>query len=555
MGQETTTSDKSDDASVHNVEDTFKPVSAANAPAGGDNDILDDAIPSVSYGRQGVMGLFDSWFVFGAALLASLGGFSFGYDQGVISIINVMPEFHRAFPQAATPFGKGLMTGMLELGAFIGCLFMPTLADRISRKRAIVVVTVIFNVGAIIQTAATSYAMLVVGRTIGGIGVGTLAMGAPIYISEIAPSNVRGTLLVLESISIVTGVVVSFFITYGTRHIAGEASFRLPFGLQMVCSTLLGIFINFYPYSPRWLALVDRPADALESLSRLRRLPTTDTRVRAEHQGILAETELQRLLWDKKHPGQKGLFRRELTAWMDLFRSKPMLRRSAVAVGVAFFQQFSGINAFVYYAPTLFESLGQSSEMALVMSGVFNILQLVAVAACFFVIDKVGRRPLAILGALGGGVAWTIMAIIVGVFSHDWASNAAAGWGAVAMAFLFVLVYGVSYSPLAWALPAEVYTNSSRSKGVALATATVWLCNFIVGVATPPMIDGIGFGTYLFFGGFCYLAAVWAYFLVPETKGRTLEEMDAVFGDDAAKEEQEILRGQVLHVENRQQAV
>lgn len=359
----------------------------------------------------------------------------------------------------------------------------------------------------------------------------------------------------LESISIVTGVVVSFFITYGTRHMPGEASFRLPFGLQMVCSTLLGIFINFYPYSPRWLALVDRPADALESLSRLRRLPTTDTRVRAEHQGILAETELQRLLWDKKHPGQKGLFKRELTAWMDLFRSKPMLRRSAVAVGVAFFQQFSGINAFVYYAPTLFESLGQTSEMALIMSGVFNILQLVAVAACFFIIDKIGRRPLAILGALGGGVAWTIMAVIVGVFSHDWASNAAAGWGAVAMAFLFVLVYGVSYSPLGWALPAEVYTNSSRSKGVALATATVWLCNFIVGVATPPMIDGIGFGTYLFFGGFCYLAAVWAYFLVPETKGRTLEEMDAVFGDDAAKEEQEILRGQVLHVENRQQAV
>lgn len=175
MGQETTTSDKSDDASVHNVEDTSKPTSAANVPTSGD-DILDDVIPSVSYGRQGVMGLFDSWFVFGAALLASLGGFSFGYDQGVISIINVMPEFHRAFPQAATPFGKGLMTGMLELGAFIGCLFMPTLADRISRKRAIVVVTVIFNVGAIIQTAATSYAMLVVGRTIGGIGVGTLAM-------------------------------------------------------------------------------------------------------------------------------------------------------------------------------------------------------------------------------------------------------------------------------------------------------------------------------------------------------------------------------------------
>lgn len=131
---------------------------------------------TLAYGRTGVMGLFDSRFVFGAALLASMGGFSFGYDQGVISIINVMPQFHAVFPQAVTPFGKGFMTGMLELGAFVGCLFMPALADKISRKRAIMVVVVIFNIGAIMQTAAGSYGVLVAGRTIGGIGVGTLAM-------------------------------------------------------------------------------------------------------------------------------------------------------------------------------------------------------------------------------------------------------------------------------------------------------------------------------------------------------------------------------------------
>lgn len=180
------------------------------------------------------------------------------------------------------------------------------------------------------------------------------------------------------------------------------------------------------------------------------------------------------------------------------------------------------------------------------MSGVFNVLQLVAVAVCFVIIDKVGRRPLAIFGALGGGLAWTMMAIITGKYSHDWAGNPAAGWGAVAMAFVFVLVYGVSYSPLGWALPAEVYSNASRSKGVALATATVWLCNFIVGVATPPMLDDIGFGTYIFFGGFCYVGAVWAYFLVPETKGKTLEEMDKVFGDHATQEELDVIQTQAL---------
>lgn len=130
----------------------------------------------VSYGPNGVRGLFSSPLVFGAAFLASLGGFSFGYDQGVISIINTMPAFLNAFPPVKTGFGKGFMTGMLEFGAFLGCFFFPYLADKISRKRALTCVVIIFNIGAILQTAAVNYGMLVVGRTIGGIGVGTLAM-------------------------------------------------------------------------------------------------------------------------------------------------------------------------------------------------------------------------------------------------------------------------------------------------------------------------------------------------------------------------------------------
>lgn len=119
--------------------------------------------------------------------------------------------------------------------------------------------------------------------------------------------------------------------------------------------------------------------------------------------------------------------------------------------------------------------------MSLTMSGIFNVLQLVAVGVCFFIIDRVGRRPLAIFGGVGGAVSWGIMAILVGIFSHDWKTNVAAGWGCVAMAFIFILCYGVSYSPLGWALPSEVFPSATRSKGVALSTATCWICNFIVG--------------------------------------------------------------------------
>ncbi|KJZ75441.1 hypothetical protein HIM_05137 [Hirsutella minnesotensis 3608] len=494
----------------------------------------------VSYGPSGIKGVMASPLVFCASFLASMGGFSFGYDQGVISIINVMEQFHAAFPETRTGFGKGFMTGMLELGAFLGCFFMPALVDRLSRKRALLIVVIIFDIGAIIQTAAVNYEMLVLGRTIGGIGVGTLALGAPLYISEIAPPNLRGTLLVLESISIVTGVVLSFWITYGTRHMQGEIAFRLPLGLQMVSATIVGVGIQFFPYSPRWLALVGRNDDCLSSLARLRSLPTTDTRVQTEFKGIVSEAEFHKIVQERRHPDKKGI-QLELASWLELF-SKKTWRRTAVGCGVLFFQQFSGINAFIYYAPTLFQSIGQSPEMSLIMSGIFNIFQLVAAALCFVIIDKVGRRPLVIFGGLGGGLSWGIMAVLVGVYARDWSAHSSAGWTAVAMAFIFILVYGVSYSPLGWALPSEVFPSATRSKGVALSTATNWICNFIVGVATPPMLESIGFGTYIFYATWCFLAAVWAFFLVPETKGRTLEEMDQVFGDNSAREEKEILR-------------
>ena len=549
-------------------------------------ELPDKLAEQVSYGPGGIRGLASSPYVLGAAFLASLGGFSFGYDQGVISVINVMPQFHTTFPRLApdapaSSFWTGFMTGMLELGAFLGCFFFPKMADTISRKWALSVVAAIFIVGAIMQTAAPDFAVLVSGRTITGIGVGTMALGAPLYISEISPPQIRGALLVLESISIVSGVVIAYWITYGTQFLSGEISFRLPFGLQMVSGELysytsvwrilltktvaaiIGIGIHFFPFSPRWLALVGREEDTLASLAKLRRLPPTDDRVQTEYRGILAEVEFQKLVLERAHPGKSGL-KLEVLSWLDLFKKKSW-RRTAVGMGVAFFQQFSGINAFIYYAPTLFTALGQES-LSLVLAGTLNIGQLVAVVTAFLIIDKVGRRTLAIWGGFSMGIPYIVIAGLYGKYSSDWPAHPAGGWAAVAMAFVFILTYGVSYSPLGWALPSEVFSTAQRSKGVvssagynpylrllaihdfllrhlqALSTATVWLCNFIVGVITPSMIAQAGFGTYIFFACWCLLSGVWAYFLVPETKGKTLEELDEVFGDGSAKEEKEIMK-------------
>ena len=254
----------------------------------------------------------------------------------------------------------------------------------------------------------------------------------------------------------------------------------------MVSAAFIGTCIHFFPYSPRWLALVGRDDEALQSLAKLRRLPDDDDRVQIEYRGILAEVEFQKLVLARAHPGKSGL-RLEVATWMDLFKKKSW-RRTAVGMGVAFFQQFSGINAFIYYAPTLFAALGQES-LALELAGTLNIGQLLAVVTTFLIIDKVGRRTLAIYGGFSMGVPYIVIAALYGLYSDDWPAHPAAGWAAVAMAYLYILTYGVSYSPLAWALPAEVFSTSQRSKGVALSTATVWLCNFIVGVITPSMVS------------------------------------------------------------------
>lgn len=180
--------------------------------------------------------------------------------------------------------------------------------------------------------------------------------------------------------------------------------------------------------------------------------------------------------------------------------------------------------------------------MSLILSGILNILQFLAVVACFFIIDRVGRRPLAIWGATGMTIVYVLIAIIYGLYSSNWTANTSAGWACVALAFLYMLTYGVSYSPLAWALPSEVFSTATRAKGVALSTATVWLCNFIIGVAVPPMLESAGFGTYVFFAAFCLMAVIWAYLLVPETKGKSLEQIDEVFGDTSGAFEKEIMR-------------
>ncbi|VUC20277.1 unnamed protein product [Clonostachys rosea] len=498
-----------------------------------------EACEIIEYDTHGLSGIVRSPYVLGAATLASMGGFSFGYGNIILN----MDQFHEQYPETAPGhphygFNVGFMTGMLELGVFIGCLFLPYLADRISRKWAMTVAMVFFVIGAIIQTAAPNYGTLVAGRAIGGIGVGTLAMGAPLYISEISPPNLRGSLLVLEALSIVLGAIISYWITYGTKGMNGEWSFRLPFLLQMPPALFVGLGIHLFPFSPRWLVMRHRDDESLQALAKLRQVPTTDDRVQAEWKGIITEVRSQQEILSLEHPNSSGVAL-ELQQWADLFRPR-CLKRTAVALGIPFFQQFSGINAFVYYAPTFFKALGQDDNMALILSGMVNICQLIAGIPTFLYLDRMGRRKLAIFGGIAMAIPHLVMAGVVGKFDGKWAANPGMGWLGVALIYIYVLCYACSYGPLAWTLPAEVFPSSRRAKGVGAATAMVWLANFVIGVVVPEMVIKIGWGTYLFFGIFCALAAVFSYFLVPETARKSLEQVSEAFRDDGIAQEEAI---------------
>ena len=298
---------------------------------------------------KGVRGFVSSPYVFFCATFSALGGLIFGIDQGIVSIILVMPQFLERFPEvsesATGSFYKGVLTAMIELGALIGALNQGWIADRYSRKHSIVLAVIVFVLGSTLQTAATNYTILAVARLVGGVGIGMLSMVIPLYISEISPPEMRGSLLVLEELSIVTGIILAFWGTYFTRYISSEWSWRLPFLLQMVPAIILGTGILFLPFSPRWLVGQGRDKEALKALSELRQCSDTDQRMLQEWFEIRAEAQSQREVQISRHPyaQESGILqavKSEMVGFADCFR-KGCWRRTQVGIGLMFFLQVS----------------------------------------------------------------------------------------------------------------------------------------------------------------------------------------------------------------------
>ncbi|KAJ4481051.1 MFS monosaccharide transporter [Lentinula aciculospora] len=491
-----------------------------------------------TYGSKGLAGLAHNRYALLCAIFASIGGLSFGYDQGVIANVLVMKDFMTRWP--ISPLEEGFMTAVLELGALIGALCAGIFADNYSRRFSMFVSCVIFCIGSAFQCGAQTLLHLFIGRAIGGVGVGALSTLSPLYMAEISPPEVRGSLMALEQFAIVLGVVLGFWLGYFTRNIPGPASWRIPLGVQIIPAIILILSCAFLPASPRLLVLQGKYDEALASLAQLRlRSPEeaqNDPLIQIEFLEMRVEATMVHRTFGTAE-NSKSRLSAEWGSWKRLLGNY-YRDRTMVGVLMAFFQQWSGINALLYYGPILVRNIGLSGgNVTLLVSGGIGIVQFLAVLPVIAYIDQWGRRPL----LRGGSIVMTFshfsISILIVLFSSDWAAHSTAAWIGVGFVYLFTAAYGMSFGPVAWVLPSEVFPLSMRSKGVALSTASVWVNNFLIGLITPVTLEWSAAGTFMMFAAASFLAYIWVTYTVPETANVSLEEIDGMFKSSAGREE------------------
>ncbi|CAK7567702.1 MAG: hypothetical protein SEPTF4163_005670 [Sporothrix epigloea] len=527
---------------------------------GGDSAAFYDAALSrrqALMGASGARALLKNFRVFSIAAFACIGGVLYGYNQGMFSGVLAMPAFQQHMGEydpidpAADQTKKGWLTSILELGAWVGTLLSGFLAETLSRKYGILVACAVFILGVVIQATGiqAGYQAILAGRFITGMGVGSLAMIVPIYNSEVAPPEVRGALVATQQLAITFGIMISFWIDYGTNHIGGttlgkqsDASWLTPICLQLAPALVLFFGMIFMPFSPRWLVHHDREDEARRVLSRLRGLPADHELVELEFLEIKAQSQFEKRTVAEHFPHLRAptawnVFKLQFVAVASLFKTRSMLKRVAVATITMFFQQWTGINAVLYYAPTIFQQLGLSGNTtSLLATGVVGVVMFIATIPSVLWIDRIGRKPVLAIGAIGMATCHIIIAVIVAKNNNNWQNETAAGWAAVCMVWLFVIHFGYSWGPCAWIIVAEIWPLSSRPYGVSLGASSNWMNNFIVGQVTPDMLNRITYGTYILFGALTFMGAAFIWFFVPETKRLTLEEMDIIFGSEGTSQ-------------------
>ena len=437
-----------------------------------------------------------SRFVYLAAAFAALGGLLFGYDTGVISgaLIFIRQEF------ALSTFEQELIVSIVLVGAIVGALSGGRLSDRFGRRATLLATSIVFIAGAIVCAAAPSIPALVIGRVIVGLGIGLACTTVPVYISEVAPPEARGWQVSLFQLAITIGILGAYLVDFAY---AKTGAWRWMLGLAVVPGVILGAGMLVLPESPRWLAKYQHSDAARAVLVQIRGTNNVDS----EFHDITANLEQAE----------------EHGRWADLL--SPTLRPAlVVGIGLAIFQQITGINTVIYYAPTIVLSAGISSASgAILATAVIGLVNVIMTIVAMWLIDRVGRRPLLLVGIAG----MTVCLGILGAAFRMQAETSTIAWVAVVTLMAYVAFFAISLGPIFWLLIAEIYPLQIRGLAEGTAAGSNWIFNLVVSITFLSLVQAVGPSwTFWLYGVLSIAAFLFCYYMVPETKGRTLEEIE-----------------------------
>ncbi|WP_394707035.1 sugar porter family MFS transporter [uncultured Erythrobacter sp.] len=446
--------------------------------------------------------------------VATIGGLLFGYDSGAVN--GTQAGLKEAF--ALDDRGLGFTVGSLLIGCAVGAFLAGRLADALGRKRVMVVAALLFLIGAIVQGETASHTIFVIARFAGGMAVGAASVLSPLYISEVAPAKIRGRLTTVQQVMIITGLTAAFLVNYFLAQAAGDSlgevgglpAWRWMYLAQAVPAAVFLVALLFIPESPRYLMNRGREDEARAVLTRLFGAEEAERKV-GEIRASFADDHRPSLA-DVMAPGT--VFRP--IVWAGIL--------------LATFQQFVGINVIFYYGETLWRLAGVSEEVALERNIISGLASIAAVFAALLLIDKIGRKPLLLIGSAGMALALGAMTWAFSGAGTDAAGNLSlsesAGWVALVAANLYVIFFNFSWGPVMWVMLGEMFPNQMRGSALAVAGLAQWGANYAVVQSFPSMASGLGLApTYLFYT----ISAAISFFLVQrfivETKGKELEEM------------------------------
>jgi major inositol transporter-like SP family MFS transporter len=437
-------------------------------------------------------------------VVATFGGLLFGYDTGVIN--GALP--YMTDDLGLTAVTEGMVTSSLLLGAALGAITGGRLSDARGRRRTILTLAVIFFIGALGCTLAPNVAIMVVARFVLGLAVGGASVTVPVYLAEVSPAERRGALVTRNELMIVSGQLLAFTSNAIIARVGGESDgvWRWMLVLATIPAVVLWFGMLVMPESPRWLASQTRFTEALDVLKQVR----SQQRAEAE----LAEVSALAVKEEQE----------KLGGWQDM-RSTPWLRKLMfIGFGIAIVQQITGVNTIMYYGTQILTDAGFAADSALTANIANGVISVLATFVGIWLLSRVPRRPMLMTGQIGT----TSALLLIGVFSLVLPSGDGRAYAVLAMTVTFLAFQQGAISPVTWLMLSEIFPMRMRGFGMGVAAVVLWLTNFAIGLVFPSLVSGIGVSNTFFLfvvAGVLSLAFVKLY--VPETKGRTLETLEA----------------------------